>query len=581
MSSDPVSYPTNDSFEQFVQSALRRETRIHIEFRKLPELIEALRNGLEAAYPDADMGKIGGQLEDAFSFSCSNHGGLISSSQVLMGAMAHLMRGMNPGMPIVFAGPNIANVARGRCPVCGGTELSIVYDPHQILGISPLPDDQETAVSEEPPNQNQSGQLIANSRRKDANYLASGCALLAVAAVAWSIAIAYGDRSPEPAYLFSIMGGIVTILSLWMFTQAIAVILRIAPKCMECGASRLLFFGGNYAGVCVKATEEHPYPERIEEVILPGKKGSDFLCGVCANKREVRCRIHGKVTDRFSTSGVAPCKKCVEDQVLANEPMVWRAWGSDYRCLMCPFCGTDRIVTGRLFCKMHQHSDVYWQKKEVVSESQKHGCPECRKRFEWTMGIREIDICGDRIDGPFFSWRPGTEGGLAVPGQLGIEPVCTECGKQLSGGWSCAQCIDNCCAGCATPATSRPGVLQADVSGLGRTTFLDLSGSSKNPTCPRCNGALIEWQAKVSDGCEENAAFPARTLDDYLREVSRHVVTFGNKRKIILQQHGREIDSHFGFNGMQYIFMVVNHHLGSELGSILNRCWDGVGRWQS
>ena len=127
-------------FEDFTQSALRRKTNLSIDLSDLPTLLDELRDAQQAAYPSADMGEIGGQLEDTFRFLCPNCGEL-KSSGVLMGAMVKAMQGMNPAMSTMFGGPNIANLAAGRCPGCNGSRVNLVYDPHQLKGIAPLQDD--------------------------------------------------------------------------------------------------------------------------------------------------------------------------------------------------------------------------------------------------------------------------------------------------------------------------------------------------------------------------------------------------------------------------------------------------------
>jgi len=131
---------TTATCQEFAESALRRKTEISIEFGALPQIIDALREAQKAAYPNADMGRIGGQLEDAFAFTCPECGQL-KSSAVLMGAMVKSMQRMNPGMATIFGGPNIANLAGGRCPGCGGTKLNVTYDPRRIQGLTPLRDD--------------------------------------------------------------------------------------------------------------------------------------------------------------------------------------------------------------------------------------------------------------------------------------------------------------------------------------------------------------------------------------------------------------------------------------------------------
>ena len=125
------------SCQEFAESAVRRKTRIRTEFSALPQIIDLLGEVQEKAYPNADMGKIGGQLEDAFRFRCPNCGPL-KSSAVLMVAVMKSLQGMSPNTATSFGGPNAANLAHGRCPGCGGTTFDIAYDPYKLKEVVPL-----------------------------------------------------------------------------------------------------------------------------------------------------------------------------------------------------------------------------------------------------------------------------------------------------------------------------------------------------------------------------------------------------------------------------------------------------------
>ncbi len=85
-------------------------------------------------------------------------------------------------------------------------------------------------------------------------------------------------------------------------------------QCMECGKNKG-FMSVNYAGFSVKAQNYHPFPERIQDLILPGDKSKDYLCVDCANKRQIECSVHGVITtDKFGF-GLAPtCSQCKEEK---------------------------------------------------------------------------------------------------------------------------------------------------------------------------------------------------------------------------------------------------------------------------
>lgn len=85
------------------------------------------------------------------------------------------------------------------------------------------------------------------------------------------------------------------------------------PKCIECGKGKGLF-GHNYAGLDVKNFPLHPYPDRIQQIIMPGNNENAFLCADCANKRKVVCNTHGVINDEFSWGIVPTCSKCKEEK---------------------------------------------------------------------------------------------------------------------------------------------------------------------------------------------------------------------------------------------------------------------------
>jgi hypothetical protein len=83
-----------------------------------------------------------------------------------------------------------------------------------------------------------------------------------------------------------------------------------AKHCIEC-KKKEKWRDRNYAGFNARKDGNHCFPDRIEELTLPGNKKRQFLCNSCANKREVRCRVHGPITDGNFNRGHPPsCKKC-------------------------------------------------------------------------------------------------------------------------------------------------------------------------------------------------------------------------------------------------------------------------------
>jgi len=75
--------------------------------------------------------------------------------------------------------------------------------------------------------------------------------------------------------------------------------------CIECGKAA---YGSNYAGLDLKA--DQPFPDRIDELTLPGDPAKDVLCVDCANKRTVTCKAHGKIEKKFGWGKAPHCEYC-------------------------------------------------------------------------------------------------------------------------------------------------------------------------------------------------------------------------------------------------------------------------------
>ncbi len=87
-----------------------------------------------------------------------------------------------------------------------------------------------------------------------------------------------------------------------------------AKQCMYCEKKKR-WTEYNYAGFNVKSKQEHPYPERIKDLTLPGNKKSDFICADCVNEKfTVECLKHGPINNIF-VLGLPPiCNQCKEEK---------------------------------------------------------------------------------------------------------------------------------------------------------------------------------------------------------------------------------------------------------------------------
>ncbi len=87
-----------------------------------------------------------------------------------------------------------------------------------------------------------------------------------------------------------------------------------AKQCKYCG-KRKGWTEYNYAGFDVKKKGTHDYPERIKELVLPGNKKTDFICGDCANKEfTVECLEHGPINNIFMMGLPPTCTKCKNEK---------------------------------------------------------------------------------------------------------------------------------------------------------------------------------------------------------------------------------------------------------------------------
>ena len=177
-----------------------------------------------------------------------------------------------------------------------------------------------------------------------------------------------------------------------------------ARKCMECGRKKGLF-ARNYAGFEFRNRAAHPFPDRIEPLVLPGDSAREFLCVRCANTRKAKCRSHGEIASPLRFGSAPVCLKCRQEWEFAARPMAWRDWGYRDQGLACPYC--------RAACDVESGISVFAvppgmdrlaamkQAQEMVREPKDRVCKACGKRFQ-TRWAEERDASRD-----FYEWRPG------------------------------------------------------------------------------------------------------------------------------------------------------------------------------
>jgi uncharacterized protein (DUF983 family) len=131
----PVNKPTSgsgypaESFEKFAQQASQSSASITIKMSDFSRLFDAVFDALIIAYPNLTQVEVFRLANGGFSFRCPNCGPL--SNQV--GSYLCLATDtFNRGVSVVFGGPNVAALAQGRCPNCGGNMLIATFSPQKI-----------------------------------------------------------------------------------------------------------------------------------------------------------------------------------------------------------------------------------------------------------------------------------------------------------------------------------------------------------------------------------------------------------------------------------------------------------------
>jgi hypothetical protein len=90
--------------------------------------------------------------------------------------------------------------------------------------------------------------------------------------------------------------------------------MTMAKLCTHCGKKKG-FIEKNYAGFDVRKKGDHPFPERIKELVLPGNRKTDFFCGACASKEFiVECEQHGPISGGFAMGLPPTCAQCKKER---------------------------------------------------------------------------------------------------------------------------------------------------------------------------------------------------------------------------------------------------------------------------
>ena len=70
------------------------------------------------------------------------------------------------------------------------------------------------------------------------------------------------------------------------------------------------------AGFDVRNKDIHAYKDRVKELVLPGNKKTDFICGDCAGKEfTVECLQHGEVSGSWVMGLPPTCQACKKEKL--------------------------------------------------------------------------------------------------------------------------------------------------------------------------------------------------------------------------------------------------------------------------
>jgi hypothetical protein len=176
--------------------------------------------------------------------------------------------------------------------------------------------------------------------------------------------------------------------------------------CIECGRKQGIFLRYNYAGMdvqkAIRKSNTFHFPERYNPLTLPGDAATDFLCGNCANKRSVICKVHGVIKDNFSMGYPPLCKACEDeaDHLQAKERALVKA---ETRRLVI-YVGIDDEIRSPLFSlyeKIQDWTRAKFEATQTLTQSYKDS------RFSTQFDIPKFELLHDlEFEHQMTVWSP-------------------------------------------------------------------------------------------------------------------------------------------------------------------------------
>jgi hypothetical protein len=123
----PVASYSAGPLEQYARRACQETMSISVRMSEITRLVNLLRDELLIAYPHLEAGEAFSHASSDLILRCPNCGQL--NNQVV----SYLyLAGSGMMQNAIFGGPNVAAMAQGRCPGCGGSTIQVTFSPEKI-----------------------------------------------------------------------------------------------------------------------------------------------------------------------------------------------------------------------------------------------------------------------------------------------------------------------------------------------------------------------------------------------------------------------------------------------------------------
>ncbi len=120
--------PALSPLVQFAYGASKSKSSILIQMNQTAELVDALKEALQAEYLGLDPQEAFSYAQGGLTLKCPKCG---QFSEKAVPFLYLVGKGQLEG--VVFGGLNVETLARGVCPICGGRTVEATFDPAKIM----------------------------------------------------------------------------------------------------------------------------------------------------------------------------------------------------------------------------------------------------------------------------------------------------------------------------------------------------------------------------------------------------------------------------------------------------------------